>query len=332
MTDVLFGTYPWAFDCPGGGERQLMAWRAHLDAQGLNTELYDPWMPLTENWDVFHFFSAMPGSYQLCEYLRNKGLKLAITPNLWVTEATKWNYPHQEIYSLLAIADRVIVNSQIEAETLAGVYELPLERFNVVHNGIEAKYLEPVDASPFLETFELEAGSYLLNVGNIEPRKNQLRFLEALRAYPDLTMVTIGHARDTAYLAKCMEMGGTQFKFLGPLKYGSDMLRAAMAGARAFVMPSTLETPSIAAIEAVASGCPLLITGEGSTKEYFGSDVVYIEPFSVQSLRYGIRELLGYEIAPERLRKHIAERFTWAATSRTLAGIYTDIKVTPHHD
>lgn len=332
MTQTLFGTYPWAFDVPGGGERQLMAWQSHLAAQGRVTGFFDPWKPVGDGWDIFHFFSAMPGSYQICDYMRSKGLRLVITPNLWVTEATKWDYPHDEIQRLLAIADRIVVNAEIEATTLAAVYGLPVERFSVVHNGIEERYLTRTDPTPFLARFGLEAGSYFLNVSNVEPRKNQLRFLEALRDTPDQTLITVGHARDPDYLAACQEMGGDQFRFLGPLEYGSDMLHAAICGARAFVMPSTLETPSIAALEAVVSGAPLLITGEGSTKEYFGEDVIYIEPFSVQSLRYGIHELLGRDKAPERLRARMAEHFTWAATAKRLAETYDDIIARLHHD
>jgi glycosyltransferase involved in cell wall biosynthesis len=331
VTDILFGTYPWAFDCPGGGERQLVAWRKHLEAQGTRTGLYDPWIPVAESWDIFHFFSAMPGSYQLCEYMRGKGLKLVITPNLWVTQATKWDYPHDDIKRLFAIADRVIVNAQIEAETLAAVYELPLERFRVVYNGIEAEYLEPVDPAPFLETFGLERGGYLLNVGNVEHRKNQLRFLEALKDTPDLTLVTVGHARDADYLQACQDMGGAQFRFLGPLEYGSDLLRAAMSGARAFVMPSTLETPSIAALEAAAIGCPLLITGEGSTKEYFVDEAIYIEPLDVQSLRYGVQEVMGRTRGSETMRARISERFTWAGTAGTLANVYDELNREARH-
>lgn len=332
MTQTLFGTYPWAFDVPGGGERQLMAWQSHLAALGLVTGFYDPWKPVGEGWKIFHFFSAMPGSYQICDYMRSKGMRLIITPNLWVTEATKWDYPHDEILRLLSIADRIIVNSQIEAITLAGVYDLPAECFSVVYNGIEERYLTGTDPKPFLERYGLEGGSYFLNVGNVEPRKNQLRFLEALRDYPDQILVTVGHSRDAGYLNACREMGGDQFRFLGPLDYGSDMLHAAICGARAFVMPSTLETPSIAALEAVASGVPLLITGEGSTKEYFGDDVIYIEPFSVQSLRYGIRELLGLSAAAERLRKRIADRYTWPATAARLAAIYDEITEEAHNE
>ena len=35
---VLFGVYPWAFDCPGGGERQLLAYKEHLTNMGVQVD------------------------------------------------------------------------------------------------------------------------------------------------------------------------------------------------------------------------------------------------------------------------------------------------------
>ena len=69
---VLYGVYPWAFDCPGGGERQLMAYKRHLEMQGVQVGLYDQWDPRIRNYDIFHFFSAMPGSIQLCDFTVHK--------------------------------------------------------------------------------------------------------------------------------------------------------------------------------------------------------------------------------------------------------------------
>ena len=44
-----------------------------------------------------------------------------------------------------------------------------------------------------------------------------------------------------------------------------------------FVLPSTLETPGLAALEAAALGIPIIITSEGCTKEYFGSIETYYD-------------------------------------------------------
>lgn len=321
--DVIFGVYPWAFDCPGGGERQLMAWKSHLETRGHTIRQYDPWSTIPETANIFHFFSVMPGSFQLCEYIKNKGKHLVITPNLWVTPETKWHYPHDEIQRLLSIADRVVVNSSLEAQALSEVYAVELDRFRVVYNGVEQKFFQPASGAAFRVAAQLADKRYLLNVANVESRKNQLRFLEALQDHPELTLVVVGHARDAAYLEECRRVGGEQFLYAGPLDYSSDLLLSAIAGADAFVMPSTLETPSIAALEAAASGCRLMVTQVGSTTEYFGQHAVYIDPDSRASMSQGISQVL--QSAPGCLRDHIQQHFTWQHVISELEQVYNEL-------
>lgn len=318
--NVLFGAYPWAFDCPGGGERQLMAYRNHLQRRGHTVGLYDPWQPVDDVWKIFHFFSVMPGSIQLCNYIRNKGVKLVISPNLWVTPDTRWKYPHEDIYRLVEIADLLVVNSQLEADALGEVYNIPPSRFHVVYNGVENAFLAPADAKDFRTWAGLGNCRYLLNVANVEERKNQLAFLEVLAHQPDLKMVVVGHARDAAYAEACQKIGGERFLHVGALEYESYLLRSAIAGAEAFVMPSTLETPSIAALEAAAMGCRLLVTDVGSTKEYFGEDAIYINPDSFESMQDGLVRVLLAEKG--HLQSRVRARFMWESVVDELERAY----------
>lgn len=297
-----------------------MAYRNHLLQRGHMVGLYDPWQPVGEGWSVFHYFSVMPGSIQLCNYIRSKGIKLVISPNLWVTPATRWNYPHEDIYRLVEIADLLVVNSQLEANAIGEVYNVPPERFHVVYNGVENSFLAQADAQEFRAWAGLGNCRFLLNVANVEERKNQLAFLDVLDHHPGLKLVVVGHARDAMYLEACQKKGGNSFLHVGALEYGSDMLRSAMAGAEAFVMPSTLETPSIAALEAAAMGCRLLVTEVGSTTEYFGEDAIYVNPASVESMRVGLARVLLAE------RSHLRDRvrccFMWDGVLAELERAY----------
>ena len=320
---VLFDVYPWAMVCPGGGERQLMAYKKHLEKDcNVDVSLFDQWNPDIEQKDIFHFFSVMPGSFQLCEYMKNKGLKLVISPNLWVTKETMYDYPHDEIWPLINLADRVIVNSWAEAHSLAEVYGMEINKFRVVYNGVEDDYFERFGDSCFSEKYGLAKQSYLLNVANIEPRKNQLKFVEAMiESEADTKLVIVGNIRDEAYAKKVLELGGDRVLYVGPLEYGSSMLKSAFSGSRGFVMPSTLETPSIAALEASASGIPVLITSEGSTQEYFGDDTIFVNPFNSDSIALGISQLLSDRHRP----KPLSRRFSWENVVRELHMHYTEL-------
>jgi len=265
----------------------------------------------------------MPGSYQICEYIKKQGLKLFISPNLWVTEATKYDYPHEEIYRLLHIADSIIVNSNLEMKNLSKVYDINQASFRILYNGVEDAFFDSVDSSIFLKEYQLSNKKYLLNIANIEERKNQLRIIEAIKSFPDLVLVVIGNIRDLNYAELCRKNGGEQFIHLGTLPYASEILRSAIAGSTAFVLPSLIETPGIAALESAASGKSILVTENGCAKEYFGDLVHYADPYSVESIRIGIGSLVKDNIN-RSLQDHIANNFTWKKSAKLLLSFYEE--------
>jgi glycosyltransferase involved in cell wall biosynthesis len=320
---VLFNTYPMAFDVPGGGEMQLLAYREHLPAYGVVPTLFDLWQPAFRDHDLVHFFSVVAGSVHFCGHVKKLGLPLVVSSSLWITEETKHQYPCDEIRAQLSLADAVIVNSDLEGEQLARVFGLPRERFRTVYNGVDDAFLRPADPSLFRQQHGIP-GRFLLNVANIEPRKNQLRFIEALQRHPELTLVVIGHIRDESYARACFEAGRGRVVHIPALPPGSALLRSAMAACTAFVMPSTLETPSIAALEAAALGARLLVTEVGSTREYFLDAVTYVLPDSPQSLAAGIAACVTG--APsDALGKRVRERYRWRLVVAALARCYADV-------
>jgi len=119
---VLFATYPWAFETPGGGEIQLRKYAEHLPAHGVDVLLHDPWRADLGDAQAVHFFSCIGGSVHFCAYVKQRGLPLVISSSLWITEATRHLYPVDEIRAQLALADVIVTNSQTE---LASSHALP---------------------------------------------------------------------------------------------------------------------------------------------------------------------------------------------------------------
>jgi glycosyltransferase involved in cell wall biosynthesis len=324
--NILFGTYPFAFYTPGGGEMQLLQYKKHLQAHpGLKLELFNQWSPGLDLFDRAHYFSCMPGSLPFLRGVRGAGIPLVISPNLWITKETRDSYPWQEVEAQLLCADKIICNSDMECNELSNVFNIDRSKFATVYNGIDAAFLASVDAKIFSDKFSINS-KYVLNVANIEPRKNQLNFLKALKNFPDFQLLTIGYVRDHEYLRACLDEGGDQFRYLGPLPHDSDELKSAYAGCEFFALPSTLETPGLAALEAAASGAKLLITFEGSTREYFKDFPEYINPFDVSGMSIGIEKLLE---APKSgtLKKYIADNFTWDRVIKPLISIYENNEI-----
>jgi len=321
---VLFNTYPMAFHTPGGGEIQLLQYKKFLSETGVKVKLLDIWNPHFRDYDVVHFFSCMSGSLHFCAFIKKIGLPLLVSPNLWITEEHKHLYPHEEIRTQFILADKVIGNSDSECDLLAQVFNMPREKFVTVYNGVDELFFESVSPNIFREHFGIY-GPFILNVANLEPRKNQLQLAKAIKDFPNLTLVIIGYERDIEYAQQCFVEGGDQLRYLGALPHDSELLRSAFAACELFVLPSTLETPGLAALEAAAVGAKVVVTSEGSAKEYFGEGAVYVDNSDVQNIVQGIQVALS---EPHNLLTSLCMRanFTWQHVIKNLAEVYRCVK------
>lgn len=316
---VLYNTYPVAFGCPGGGEIQLLKCKETLEALGVEVLLFDPWRPQFESVDLVHYFSVQGGSMNFCDYVKRIGLPLVISPVLWLTRENRPRFPMGEVRDLLNHADRILPNSKSEAEQLADEFGLDRDKFSVVPNGVDPEFGVPADPESFRRHFGVTF-PFLLNVANVEPRKNQ-RLLAQVARNMETDLLLLGQVRDRKYLADCLEIGGPRARYLGHLAHEDPLLKSAYRACEVFVLPSLLETPGLAALEAAAQGAKTVVTSVGSTVEYFQDFAVYIDPVDAASVQRGIEN--QWSAAPdERLRIHVLANFTWAQAGRALIEAY----------
>lgn len=327
---VCFNTYPWAYGTPGGGERQMQFYLDALSRRrekwpGLEVDLFDQWQPDFSNMHLMHYFSAMPSSIDFLEYSKGKcGIPIILSPNFWPDPAGWGDSGVQEnIKTILWLANKVIVNSRIEEEALVRLCKIDSSYISVVHNAVDDCFFKPVSSSLFREVYGVD-GNYILNVANIEQRKNQLAFIRALKAFPKLQLITIGGVRENWYLDACRAEGGDQFRLIDPLPPGSELIRSAIAGCEFFAMPSLIETPSIASLEAGAAGARILTTELGSTKEYFMEHAVYVNPYDIPNMAQAIDAVLARP-KDQALAKRIHALYRWDIVVEQLVDTYVGI-------
>lgn len=317
---VVYNTYPVAFDCPGGGEIQLRHSAEALARLGVEIQMFDLWNPQLKGVDLVHYFSVQGGSMNFCSYVKNrKALPLLISPILWITRENRDLLPMCEIRDLLHLCDQVLPNSWLEAQQLCQEFGLDPGRISIVHNGVDEDFGRTVSPDIFRDHFDIQ-GPFLLNVANVEPRKNQLRLARAAKSI-GMDLVVLGAVRDENYHLACQEAAGRHWLWLGSVGHESDLLKSAYRACDLFALPSLLETPGLAALEAAAAGARVLVTQEGSTREYFDDYVSYVDPLSTSAIQSAIETVLGAS-RQTALSEHILSRFTWQNAGRQLQEAY----------
>ncbi len=329
------------FCSPGGGEVQLRSLAKWLPTVGIDAR---PWRPWEDDWnafDVLHLVGSAPEWVELAVAARRAGKRVCVSPVTWFTLRDLWREPwhltrrawagvkyaargacprlpswRRRLYDA---ANMLLPNSQLEAEQLRRLFGISDNKLRVVPNGADARFAD-ADAELFQRTTGWR--DFVLCVGRIEPRKNQLGLLRALRG-TGLPIVLLGDVvpGHEDYLRACQQAATDDVLFLRRVDHGNQLLASAYAACRCLALVSWYETPGLAALEAGLTGVPLVLTADGACQEYFGTHARYVSPDDDGAIRAAVWD--AYHAPRSReLAAHVERHFTGDAVARATKEAY----------
>lgn len=227
-------------------------------------------------------------------------------------------------------AAAVHVTSPGEAAEL-GAFGFRLKRVVEIPNGVDVPKNE---SQPPLRTNDADFDDErtLLFLGRINWKKGLDRLIEAIALVPEAQLIVAGNdeERYTDKLKRLAAGAGVsgRVRFIGPA-YGEDKWRL-LQRARCFVLPSYSENFGNAVLEAMAAGCPVVVTPEvgiAETVARSGSGIVVKgEPVSLAAvLRQAIHDPAGREQMGAAGRRTAESEFGWPAIARKMTNAYAKI-------
>ena len=339
---VVMATYPAVSLLHGGPRTQILGTAGSLSAHGVDVRLFDPWSSIgRENCDLLHLFAANIGTYHLAREVAGLGIPMVVSPIVFSRHEPAVVRRRLRIMGLLHRARpgiwsdygltaeicrwavRVAPNTEAEAQLVIQGYGVPPPVVRVIPNGVDERF---ANGDPELFRKRYGVDGFVLSVGHVGPaRKNTLALIRALGGI-DHPAVIIGRVTHDAAGEACVREAAQHkhILLLDRLENDSAMLASAYAACRVFALPSLFETPGIAALEAALSGAQIVITPHGGTREYFKEMATYVDPYSVESIREGIRRAL--DSPPNaHLKDHIRRNFLWSRIAELTASLYRDV-------
>lgn len=223
---------------------------------------------------------------------------------------------------LLQMVDILLPNSESEMKRIRQDFpDVSGKQVRIVPNGFDRTLFDPLKVS-----VEEELEKYrncVLCVGRIEPLKNQLNLVRAMKGLQwPLLIIGKSAPNHNAYFERVRREADSNVVFLGHIEH--DMLPRYFKIARVHVLASWFETTGLSSLEAAAMGCNVVITGKGDTRDYFQDFGFYCEPDSVESIRNAI--VKAYRTpADSTLREYVLNNFTWDRAAEATLNVYAEL-------
>ena len=162
---------------------------------------------------------------------------------------------------------------------------------------------------------------FALNVGRVEPRKNQVTALRAIERRADMLLVCAGPVIDTEMAAR---LRSPRCRLLGPV--AETDLDALYTCAEALVFPSLYEGFGLPVLEAMRRGLPVVTAAVSSLPEVGGEAALYVnDPCDAEALAAAIDRALGDRLRLRDMGIAQASKFTWDRTAAGVAGVIREL-------
>ena len=236
-------------------------------------------------------------------------------------------------------ADAVITDSESSKKDIAKLVGVKAQKVKVVYlaAGEQFKKLEIGNWKLEIKKRYGLPDHFLLYVGDVTWNKNLPRLIDAAKSLK-IPLVMIGKSLVSddydhnnpwnADLNKINELvrGDENIIRLGFVS--AEDLIAVYNLATVFALPSLYEGFGLPILEAMACGCPVVTSKEGSLEEVAGNAAFFVDAYDVESIAAGIKKVFG----DENLQKELSEKgleqvkkFSWKKTAEETINAYKGV-------
>ncbi len=230
------------------------------------------------------------------------------------------------------VADRIIAVSEQTKSDLLEFTDIDPKKVEVIYQGCRPEFKVKASEAQKLhlrEKYHLPE-HYLLNVGALEPRKNQLLILQALASGKcDMPLVIAGQKMNYhKELQQYITLHRLQDRVTLLPNFPQNELPLLYQNASLFVYPSIYEGFGIPLVEALESEVPIIAATGSCMEETAGPDSLYVDPHDADALAEALSRVLS-DSARRKIMvakgREYAKRFSDQAIAEHLIRIYKEI-------
>jgi glycosyltransferase involved in cell wall biosynthesis len=200
-------------------------------------------------------------------------------------------------------SSHIIAVSEFSKSEIMKYYGVSSKKISVAHPSIDRKHFYKRSTQEIHKVkakYDIFSENYILSVGNIEPRKNYDRLIDAYTALPrditdkyPLVIVGAGGWNNKRILEKIQRAKENGYWIINPKQFVHDEdMPALYSGAHCYVFTPIYEGFGMSPLEAYACGTPVLASNVASVPEAAGDAAVYVDPYSVDDISQKLEALI----------------------------------------
>lgn len=239
---------------------------------------------------------------------------------------------------ILEMADLILVQTDAETEDIKEDF-LPLSRlqgqalqskawsFKKVVNGVDSGFAE-AEPGWFVKKYGLK--DFVLSVGRIEPRKNQLAIIDAVQPLGLKPLIFVGKIswRHPEFALRFLDLVRKHDWIHHIPQISHEEMGSCFAASRIHVLTSWFETTGLVNLEAALAGANV-VSSSSRSKEYLGDFGFYCDPGNINSIVEAVHQAWKSPSEPE-LKAHILKNFTWEIVGQQTLEAYGKV-LDGHH-
>jgi glycosyltransferase involved in cell wall biosynthesis len=215
----------------------------------------------------------------------------------------------------------IITPSHHTQGLLAKRYGIDESKVHVIHNGVRDS-----GSDDSQESSARSGGDFILFSGRMVPMKNLAGVLGAFNLIKDKVphrVVIAGHDRKhsssgaSAVMLGNNTLGRDRVEFKGHVS--SEEMEQLLTEASLLVFPSFYEGFGLPPVEAMAHGCPVVVSNVASLPEVCGDAVEYVDPKDIHSIAAGMYKVLTEgSLRRSMIKKGFerSRRFSWEKSAK----------------
>jgi len=287
--------------------------------------------------DIYHFIGFPLHLHRIAELIHQAGRPYVVTLllgnargpfRLWLASVRHFAKAHilrqRQSREAMTRASAVVTITAADANAARKTYRIDEDRIHIVPNGVTEGFFRST-AALWQERFGVQP--FVLCVGAVQKRKNQLLLLEACNQLR-LPAVLLGsvlpgernYAERVAAAAKLNEAFGG--RWLQSLQTDDPLLFSAYAACRLFCLLSTSETQPLSVLQAMAAQKPILLLRASYTLDTPFSELPTITSTSLGALCPALEQAWNHGIPAS-----LSRDYSWDLVAKRLKAIYQTISL-----